>query len=196
MRSLDSLIRIISIILAILAAIVIFSLISGLDISSVDAIKQQIAHIDINAVIFIGIIIVIMSAFMLPSMIATAPISIKNGIATTATIIDAENTGEETNNNILFNLLLEVQTKEGTTYQVARKRHIPAWFKNQLLDLTVHVIYDPINPERINITKINFPTQIAVSTDIALERLAALHKKGTISDDEFYQRRERILQRR
>jgi hypothetical protein len=141
---------------------------------------------------------------MIPFYRIMFPMKIKNGVKTTARVLEVNDTGVTINDNPQVGLKLELRTQEGARLEVETKTVVSRLsVSNVQPGILAHVMYDPLKPQRLVVESFEAPEQPVPeegsnderppSTAERLLELGDLRERGLVTEEEYQAKREEIL---
>ncbi len=123
-------------------------------------------------------------------------VEIKNDIEARGEVVGVSDIGLSINENLQVKLQLQFKRNEGVSCNVAVKT-IVSRLNMALIcpGCRVHIKYDPIRPEQIQLVKINFsePGSEKGWVESLLDGLADLQAKGLITENNYRNRKGEVL---
>ena len=128
----------------------------------------------------------------------TSPPEIKNGITAQARVLKVWDTGVTINDDPQVGLLLEVAPAEGNPSFQAKAEALVSRLEVSLVrpGITAEVKYDPQKPQRLQVLTVHVQDAATADAATRLEQLDELRDQGLISEEEYRQKREDILETR
>jgi len=123
-----------------------------------------------------------------------SPPQIKNGVTASAKVLKVWDTGTTINDNPQIGLLLEVAPSMSASFQ-AEAKTIVSRLNATLVQpgITATVIYDPQKPTHIQVTEVHVENPAAGNAVARMEELEQLRDRRLISEEEYQEKRKRIL---
>ncbi len=146
--------------------------------------------------IIIPVVLVIVGLSLLPFLRMLFPPVIKDGVKAEATVLKVWDTGVTINNNPRVGLLLEVRPEAGEPFQVELRKLISRLDASLVRPgAKADVIYDPVNPKRIEVRSFlaEAGTAESGSVEARLAELKSLREKDLITEEEYQVKKAEIL---
>lgn len=159
------------------------------------SLPQLVENGGLLALIAIPLALIISGGAILSFARILFPPEIKNGVTAQARVLKVWDTGVSINDNPQVGLLLEVSPEGDSPFQVEAKT-VVSRLNVALVQpgVMAEVKYDPHKRQRLRVLTIH--SQGAASGGVAarLEELDGLRDKGLITEEEYQQKRQEILQ--
>lgn len=158
--------------------------------------KELMDSGDLVMIVAIVVSLTIVAVVMINLYRTLNPAEVKNGILTSAEVVEVWDTGTTLNENPQVKLLLKIRKIGGTYYQAEVKTIVSRLNAAQVRPgCKAEVKYDPEKPGRIQLMRLDLaPADRPLDETAArLENLAILHEKGLITEEEYKARRQEIL---
>ena len=123
-----------------------------------------------------------------------SPPKIKNGVTAPARVLEVQDTGVSVNDNPQVKLMVEVIPQSGSPFQ-AEVKTLVSRLNAALVQpgITAEVIYDPLNPARIQLNNLELKPVELNNAENRLRELERLYDEGLITGEEYRTKREEIL---
>jgi hypothetical protein len=147
-------------------------------------------------IVAVGVSLIIVAVVLVSLYRVLNPPEIKNGIAAKAEVLEVADTGTTLNENPQIKLLLKIKKPDGSTYEAEVKTLVSRLnAANVRPGCKADVKYDPANPRRVQLIKLELASAESGVGDIAdrLAKLDELRDKRLITDEEYKTHREEIL---
>lgn len=144
--------------------------------------------------IVVPVVLIISGLAILPFIRIIFPAQIKNGVTAQAKVLKVWDTGVSINDNPQVGLLLAVSPPGGNPFQVEAKT-VVSRLNVALVQpgTTAEVIFDPLKPKRLQVLTLNIQGIDSPDTAARLEELISLRDRGLITEEEYRQKRQEIL---
>lgn len=177
---------------------------SGVRLGEV-SLSELIKNEDTQFIAFLPLVLLIVAASFIPFYRIFFPMKIKNGIKTTARVLEVNDTGVTVNDNPQVGLKLEFRTQEGAIKVSMAKTIVSRLTVAHVLPgATANIIYDPLKPDRVQVESFEIGEQPVADRDSADERppstterlleLNDLRARGLVTDQEYQAKRAEILE--
>lgn len=168
------------------------------------SLSELYANEDTRVIFFMPLVLIIMGASMIPFYRLIFPMKIKNGLRTTAKVLEVRDTGVTINDNPQVGLTLELRTQEGARLEVEAKTVVSRLsVGNVQPGVLAHVLYDPLKPQRLvvesfeaveqEMAQVEPQDQRLPSTAERLLELGDLRARGLVTEEEYQAKRKEIL---
>jgi len=124
-----------------------------------------------------------------------SPPQIKNGVTAPAKVLKVWDTGTTINDNPQIGMLLEVTPSLGASFQ-AEAKTIVSRLNAALVQpgITAKVIYDPEKPKRIQVSEVHVENSAESNAVTRMGELEQLRTRHLISEEEYQEKRKKILE--
>jgi hypothetical protein len=149
---------------------------------------------DLTPFIVIPFVLIVSAFAMRPVFRLAFPAEIKNGVTAQARVMRVWDTGVSINDNPQVGLLLHITPSMSAAFDVEAKT-IVSRLNAALVQpgITAEIKYDPQNPRRLQIIKLNIEEIGSGTAESRLEELKALLDRRLITEDEYNRKREEII---
>jgi hypothetical protein len=149
---------------------------------------------DLTPFIVIPFVLIVSAFAMRPVFRLAFPAEIKNGVTAQARVMKVWDTGVSINDNPQVGLLLHITPSMSAAFDVEAKT-IVSRLNAALVQpgITAEIKYDPQNPRRLQIIKLNIEEIGSGTAESRLEELKALLDRRLITEDEYNRKREEII---
>jgi hypothetical protein len=149
---------------------------------------------DFIPMIVIPLVFIFVTFFVIRLLRSVFPARIKNGVTASARVLDVRDTGVSVNDNPQVELLLEVRPRDRAPFQ-ARARKLISRLNAGMVQpgMSAEVIFDPLNPERIQVTNLDLASVTTNSAENRLRELDRLYDERLITGEEYRAKRDEII---
>jgi hypothetical protein len=151
---------------------------------------------DLLAIPVMLVVMGIAAVTMIPFLRIFFPPAIQNGVEAEAEILKVRDTGTTINDNPQIGLLLKVKPSLSAPFE-AEAKTIVSRLNAALVQPggAARVVYDPKNPKRIQVQKLDIRHTPSANAVARMEELEQLRSRNLISDEEYQAKRREILDR-
>ena len=149
---------------------------------------------ELLGILAIPFVLVITAVVMWSVFRTVSPPKIKNGVTAPARVLEVQDTGVSVNDNPQVKLMVEVIPQSGSPFQ-AEVKTLVSRLNAALVQpgITAEVIYDPLNPARIQLNNLELKPVELNNAENRLRELERLYDEGLITGEEYRTKREEIL---
>ncbi len=149
-----------------------------------------------NVLTFFGVLfsLVVAILIMRPFLRIFFPAAIKNAVTAEAKVLKVWDTGTTVNENPQIGLLLEFNSAEGVPLQ-AEAKTIVSRLDAALIQpgITAEIEYDAQKPQSVRVATLHVKSAAPTGAVARMEELNELRAKGMITEEEYQQKRQEIL---
>ena len=149
----------------------------------------------VGPMIIMAVVLVIVLSTLYSFYRMIFPPQIKNGVTAEAKVLKVWDTGTTVNDNPQIGMLLEIKPPVGPSFQAEAKTLVSRLNAASVQPgITAKVIYDPEKPKRILVQEVQVANPAESNAVARMEELEQLRDRRLINEEEYQEKRKKILE--